>query len=89
MAAILVLLGAAVIGLRCVDAAHTGARMSAIGEPRIEIEKLAKTVVGADAAVAIHHDGHWATVTVTAPVSAGPWVWQISHTAHAYLEPGL
>src|SRR5690625_7957459 len=81
LAAVLLLMSAALTGLRCIDAAHTAARMSAIGEPSDAVQNVAQKLVGPQATTALHRDGKWVAVTVRSLVPNSPWRWEVSHTA--------
>lgn len=87
LAAVLLLMSAALTGLRCIDAAHTAARMSAIGEPSDAVQNVAQKLVGLQATTALNRDGKWVAVTVRSLVPNSPWRWEVSHTAVAYVEP--
>src|SRR5690625_6204824 len=54
LAAVLLLMSAALTGLRCIDAAHTAARMSAIGEPSDAVQNVAQKLVGPQATTALN-----------------------------------
>jgi len=73
--------------LRCVEAAHTSARMIAIGEAEPQIESTIHKMVGSQAEIAVSRSDRWVEVTVTSAVANAPWNWEVSHTAHAYVEP--
>lgn len=59
--------------LTCLDAARTGARVAALGEPDGEVAAAARHVLGGRAAdVRVARDDGWVTVTVSAPFTAWP-----------------
>ncbi|HLR56118.1 MAG TPA: TadE family type IV pilus minor pilin [Actinomycetales bacterium] len=89
LAAVLLLLAGAITAVRSIDAAHAGARMTAIGEPRAAVQNLAIQIAGGDANVSIRQEDKWVSVTVRASVPNSPWPWQIAHTATAYVEPSV
>lgn len=90
LAAVLLLMSAGIAAIRCVDAAHTAARMSAISEVGPEIEAAVLSIIGSGsgAAIDVHRTETWVSVTVSSHVPNSPWPWSVSHTAHAYVEPG-
>lgn len=87
LAAVLIGIAGMITTLRCVDAAHTVARMSALGYSTSELEAAAAKKMVTPARTAIRGDGNWIEVTVTAPVPNSPWNWEVSHSAHAFIEP--
>lgn len=87
LAAVFIALGAMVTTIHCVDAAHTTARMSALGYDLNEMRAAATKKVRAPARVEVHKTDSWVEVTVTTPVPNSPWKWEVSHSAHAFIEP--
>ncbi len=87
--AVLLLAGAATTQLRCADAARAGARAAALGEDAATVSATAARVAGPDAAVAIHRDGGWVTVSVRRPVAVplAGGRWDAEGRASARVEP--
>ncbi|MBD7919721.1 TadE family protein [Cellulomonas sp. Sa3CUA2] len=73
LAAVLATGAATLTRLTCVDAARTGARVAALGEPDGEVVAAARHVLGARGGdVRVARDDRWVTVTVSAPFTAWP-----------------
>lgn len=84
---VLIAASGAVTALRCVEAAHTSARMLAIGEPDPQVEAAVLKMVGESGRIEVSRGDKWIEITVTARVPSAPWNWEVSHIAHAYAEP--
>ena len=69
LAAVLLLVSAATVQLRCSDAARAGARAAALGEDHALVTAVARRVAGEDATVRVQDGGEWVTVVVRRPVA--------------------
>jgi len=73
LAAVLATGAATLTRLTCVDAARTGARVAALGEPDDEVVAAARQVLGSRGGdVRVAREDHWVTVTVSTPFTAWP-----------------
>lgn len=71
--------------LRCVDAARSGARMAARGEPEARVRDAASQVAPAGAEVAVVTAGGEVDVTVRLAVRPTHWLPALHLSAHAVL----
>lgn len=92
VAAVLVALlatgAAAAARLTCLDAARTGARLAALGEPDGDVVAAARHVLGERGGdVRVRRDGTWVTVAVTTPFTGWGGGLRASADATAWVEP--
>jgi len=90
VAVVLATTAAGLGSLRCADAARTGARVAALGEPDATVAASARRVAGAAAEVSVQRSGGWVEVVVQAP-AAGGWFTggplAVRGSATAWVEP--
>lgn len=88
LVAVLATGAAATVRLTCLDAARTGARLAALGEPDGEVVAAARHVLGDRGGdVRVRRDGTWVTVAVTAPFAGWGAGLRASADATAWAEP--
>lgn len=89
VAALLVVASCAVAQMRCTDAARTGARGAALGEPDAAVAEMSRRV-GGEVQVAVHRDQEWVRVEVVRTLGpALPVVGAVTVRAQAmaWVEP--
>lgn len=79
LVAVLATGAATVARLTCLDAARTGARVAALGEPDGDVVAAARRVLGGRGDVHVARDDGWVTVTASVPFTG----WPVLGGAHA------
>lgn len=90
LAVLLVTASAAAARMRCLDAARTGARVAALGEPDAAVTAAARRVAGVGAVVTVTRDPPWVEVRVSASIPGGWFTGGavgLSASATAWAEP--